>query len=99
MSNIHNVIKLSVQVSPNATRDEIVGFTDGVLQVRVSAPPVKGKANKQLIALLSRILEISKSRLSIVKGHTAKSKIISISGLSQDETMKRLSSSSGVSNR
>ena len=99
MSILHKVITISVQVHPNAARDEIAGFTDGVLQVRVSAPPVKGKANKQLIALLSRILEVSKSRLSIVKGHTAKSKVMAISGLSQDEIMKRLSSSYGVSSR
>ena len=99
MSILHNVTKISVQVHPNAARDEVVGFTDGVLQVRVSAPPVRGKANRELIALLSQILGMSKSSLSIVKGHTAKNKIIAISGLSHDEIMKRLSSSYGVSSR
>lgn len=48
--------KISLRVYPNAVKNEVMGITNGVLQVRVSAPPVKGKANKELIDFLSRIL-------------------------------------------
>jgi uncharacterized protein (TIGR00251 family) len=82
---------LSVKVTPNASRNEITGFTDGVLQVKVAAPPVKGKANKELTAFLSRTLGVSKSSISIVKGHTSRNKVIIIDGLSREEIMKRLS--------
>jgi uncharacterized protein (TIGR00251 family) len=82
---------LSVKVTPNASRNEITGFTEGVLQLKVAAPPVKGKANKELTAFLSRTLGVSKSSISIVKGHTSRNKVIIIDGLSREEIMKRLS--------
>jgi len=69
----------------------VVGITDGVWQVRVSAPAVKGKANKELIALLSRLLGVSKSRIDIIRGHTTGNKVIAISGLSREDIIKWLS--------
>ena len=68
-----------------------MGFTDGVLQVRVSAPPIKGKANKELIAVLSRLLGVGKSQIDIIRGHTTRNKVIAINGLSQEDIMRRLS--------
>ena len=82
--------KISLSVYPNASRNEIVGFTDGVLLVKVSAPPVKGKANKELITYLSRLLGVGKGSINIIKGHTARNKVVAIDGLSQEEVMKRL---------
>ncbi len=89
---------LQLRVHPNAARSKVIGFSDVVLQVRVAAPPVKGKANKELIALLSQVLGVSKGTLNISKGHTSRSKVITIDGLSQEEVIQRLSpkpSSSG----
>ncbi len=86
--------KISLRVYPSAARNEIVSFTDGVLRVKVAAPPVKGQANKELITFLSQALAISKGALTIVKGHTSRSKVIAINGLRQEDVMKRLSSSS-----
>ncbi len=83
---------LSIRVHPNAGRSEVLGFTDGVLQVRVAAPPVQGKANRELIVSLSRALGVSKSSLSIVKGHTSRNKIIAVEGLSREDIIRRLSS-------
>ena len=88
---------IPVHVHPNATRNELVGLNDGVWQVRVSAPPVKGKANRELLTFLSRILGVRKSSLSLAKGHTSRDKVIAIDGLTEEEVMKRLSSSSGAS--
>ena len=83
--------KIWLRVYPNAGRSEIVGITDGVLQVRVAAPPVKGQANKELIAFLSKALAVGKGALTIVKGHTSRSKVIAIDGLSREDIIKRLS--------
>ena len=83
--------KISLRVYPSAAKSEVVGFTDGVLQVRVAAPPVKGKANKELIAFLSKALAVGKGALTIVKGQTSRSKVIAIDGLSQEDIMKQLS--------
>lgn len=84
-------VEISVRVHPNAARNEVVGVTDGIWQVRVSAPPVKGKANQELITFLSRLLGVGKSRIGIIRGHTTRNKVIAISGLSQEDIMKRLS--------
>ena len=83
--------EISVRVHPNAARNEVTGVVDGIYQVRVSAPPVKGKANKELIAFLSRLLGVSKSQINIIKGYTARNKIIAIYGLTKEDITKRLS--------
>jgi len=80
---------LQVKVTPNASRNEITGLIDGVLQVKVAAPPVKGKANKELTDFLSQALGVKKSSLSIVKGQTGRNKVIAIEGLSRDDIIKR----------
>ena len=82
--------RISLRVYPRAARSEVVGFTDGVLQVRVAAPPVKGQANKELIAFLSKALAVGKGALTIVKGYTSRSKVIAIDGLSQEDIMNQL---------
>jgi uncharacterized protein (TIGR00251 family) len=82
---------LRLRVYPNAGRSEVTGFTDGVLHIRLAAPPVKGKANKELTAFLSQALGVSQSSLNIVKGHTSRNKVMAIAGLSLEEIINRLS--------
>ena len=89
---------IPLRVHPNAAANELVSFIDGALRVKVAAPPVKGKANKELVAFLSKVLGVSKGSLTIVKGHTSRNKVIAIAGLSQTDVSQRLSlklSSSG----
>ncbi len=81
---------LLVKVTPNAGRNEITGFTDDALRVKIAAPPVKGKANKELIDFLSRALGVKKSSLSIVKGRTGRNKVIAIEGMSRDDILRHL---------
>ena len=90
MSISESEVKISLRVYPNASRNEIVGFTDGVLRVKVSAPPTKGKANRELITFLSRLLGVGKGSISIIKGYTTRNKVVAIDGLSREEVMKRL---------
>ena len=82
--------RISLRVYPSASRSEVVDFTDGVWRVRVAAPPVKGKANKELIAFLSQQLGVGKGTLTIVKGHTSRNKVIAIDGLSQEDIVEHL---------
>ena len=86
--------KITVHVRPNARRNEALGFEDGVLRVKIAAPPVKGRANKELIEFLSQLLGVSKGNVTIEKGATSRSKVIGISGLSQAEVSKRLAAQS-----
>jgi len=67
----------------------VLGFKDRALHLRIAAPPVKGKANQELIKFLSDILGVSKSNLTIEKGMTSKMKVIGISGLTQNQVIRR----------
>jgi uncharacterized protein (TIGR00251 family) len=86
----HDTVWLRLRVHPNASRNEVTGFTNGILQVKVAAPPVKGKANSELIAFLSKTLGVNKSSLTIAKGHASRNKVITIDGLSQNDVINRL---------
>ena len=79
-----------IQVQPNAARNEVVGFEEGVLRVRIAAPPVKGKANRELIDFLSKRLGVSKGSITIEKGLTSRRKVVAIEGLSHAEVLRRL---------
>ena len=57
-----------------------------------AAPPLKGRANQALIAYLSDILKVSKSRLSIEKGLTSRRKVVSVQGMSEEEAKERIES-------
>ncbi|MCL5109810.1 MAG: transcription termination factor Rho [Chloroflexi bacterium] len=60
--------RLAVRVQPRAKANDIVGWEGGVLKVRLTAPPVEGKANKALVELLADKLRISKSAVTLVSG-------------------------------
>jgi len=85
-----NSTRIQAHVHPNAARNEITGYNEGVLRIRIAAPPVKGKANQELVSFLSRLLNIKKSNVSILKGHTARNKLVAIEGLDYDSVMKLL---------
>ncbi len=85
-----NETRISLRVYPSAARNEVVDFTDGVWRIRVAAPPVKGKANRELLAFLGKVLGVGKGALTIIKGHTSRSKVIAVDGLSREDIMQRL---------
>ncbi len=78
-----NNITLKIKVEPRSSRSEIVGpYGDG-LKVKLTSPPVKGKANKELIDLLSKELKVPKKDIEIISGQSLKNKIVKIIGLSR----------------
>jgi len=85
-----SLVSISVRVYPNAAGNEVVGFSDDVFRVKVAAPPVQGKANRELVAFLGEALGISKNRVSITRGHTTRNKLIAIDGLSEADVKERL---------
>ena len=85
-----NQTHITLQVQPNAKRNEVLGFRDGVLHLKIAAPPVKGRANKELVQFLSQLLGVSRSSIALEKGATSRRKVIAISRLKQAEVSKRL---------
>ena len=81
---------IGVRVQPRASRNEVLGVRDGVVQVRVKAAPVDGKANAAMLELLADKLGIAKSRIRVVRGHTARDKVVAVDGMDIEENMHRL---------
>ena len=73
-------IKLEVRLTPRSDRDQIGGRREGVLQVRVKAPPVDGKANEALRKLIAKRAGVPKSQVTIVRGERSRRKLIAIEG-------------------
>ena len=73
-------IKLEVKLTPRASRNEVAGLRDGVLQVRVTAPPVGGAANTALRKLIAKRAGVAPSRVSIVRGERGRRKLVAIEG-------------------
>jgi uncharacterized protein (TIGR00251 family) len=73
--------RLDIRVHPGAGRNEITGFTDGILGIKLTTQPEKGKANAALVKYLGEALGIAKSRIVIQKGTTSRRKTVVIEGL------------------
>jgi uncharacterized protein (TIGR00251 family) len=73
--------RIAVRLQPRASRDEIVGLRDGTLVVRVSAPPVDGRANSALCKLIARRAGVAASRVSVVRGERSRDKLVEVEGV------------------
>ena len=83
--------RLYIRVTPNASRNEVTRYNDGVLYIRIAAPQDKGRANKELLAYLSQRLDINKSSVRLIRGHTSRNKVIAVNGLEEPEIIRRIS--------
>ena len=79
----------TIRVVPRASKSEIVGGVDGSLRVRISAPPVDGAANAEVVRLLAKALGVAKSNVSIISGEMSKTKRVRIVG-STPERLRQL---------
>ncbi|MEO2068188.1 MAG: DUF167 domain-containing protein [Desulfurobacteriaceae bacterium] len=67
-----------MKVQPKASRNKIEKVEEGRLKIKITAPPEGGRANKQVIELLSKVLKVPKSAITIVKGETSRIKLLKI---------------------
>lgn len=70
-----------IRVVPRASRCEAAGFQDDALKLRITAPPVEGKANEAVIALLAELLGVKKGQVAIIAGQTSKTKTVALEGV------------------
>ena len=73
-------MELDVRVIPRAARDELAGTREGRLLVRVTAPPVDGRANAAVCALLASVAGVPKGAVSVVRGESSRDKRVRIAG-------------------
>jgi uncharacterized protein YggU (UPF0235/DUF167 family) len=82
--------RLTVTVRPRAGGDGVAGWDGAVLRLRVAAPPADGAANEAVRDLLAARLGCARSRVEIVRGHTARTKIVRIAGVAPADVAARL---------
>ena len=85
-----STLRFQVHVKPRSVRSRVIGVRAGLLDVAVSAPPVEGRANAELVQILSRQLGLPRRAIAIVSGQSGRQKWVSVEGISRDELNARL---------
>ena len=81
---INNGVTIEVKVEPRSSRKQIIGTMDNeILKVKLTAPPVEGSANEQLIELIAEAVGVKRSQVSIVRGLSSKRKLVRITGVEE----------------
>jgi uncharacterized protein (TIGR00251 family) len=88
---MHEVaITLKIHLLPRASRDEICGLLGDAIKVKVTAPPIEGKANMALQRFIAKKLHLASSQVEIMAGKRSREKILRISGISRAAAEKAL---------
>ena len=83
-------VRFPVRVLPRSSRCEIAGIQDGALKVKLTSPPLEGRANEECIRLLADAFRVRKAAVSILTGHKSRQKTVFISGLKRKDIETRL---------
>ncbi len=83
-------IILKVKLVPNSSVSKIVDYTDDYIRIKISSPPLENRANKELIAFLSKVFDINKSKISIISGEKSKLKKVIFKEITKEEISQKL---------
>jgi uncharacterized protein (TIGR00251 family) len=83
-------VTIDVRVIPRAAKPGIAGTRDGAVLVRLSAPPVEGAANEELIDVLAKAIGVSKRGVALVSGERSRTKRVSVQGVGVDDVRRKL---------
>lgn len=90
VEEIDNGVVFKVKVVPGSSRTAVCGLLDGMVKIKVSAAPEKGKANKRLLEFLAKELGVKKNAVSIITGKTSGVKNVRVLGISTRTMLKKL---------
>jgi uncharacterized protein len=82
--------QIAIQALPRSSRNEVVGFQDGRLKIKLTSPPVDGSANRMCVKFLAKLFDVKSSSISIVSGETSRKKIVQIENLNPPQILSRL---------
>jgi uncharacterized protein (TIGR00251 family) len=86
---------LEIAVVPRASFDAVGPYENGTLRVRVTRPPADGEANRAVLRLVARALDVPSGSLELTSGSRSRRKRIRIIGLADDELLRRLAAIGG----
>jgi uncharacterized protein (TIGR00251 family) len=78
-------LTFDIQVTPHASRAQLVGVQEGMLKIRVTALPVEGAANEACIKLLAKTFALKKAQMEIFAGAKSRKKTILVKDISRKE--------------
>jgi uncharacterized protein len=93
ISQSGDAVRFAVRVQPRASRDEIAGEYAGALKVRLTAPPLEGRANEALARFLAISLNVPTSAVKIVSGARSRTKRVEIRGVTPEQVRALAASS------
>jgi uncharacterized protein (TIGR00251 family) len=76
-----------VRVQPRARRTEVAAVRDGVVVVRVTAPPLDGRANEAVCEVIATLAGVPTRRVSVVRGGRSREKLVRVEGVG-DEALR-----------
>jgi uncharacterized protein (TIGR00251 family) len=83
-------VQFAIRVIPGASKNEVAGIQDGALKLKLTAPPVEGKANRACVVFLAGLLGVRRSALAITAGEKSRKKTVSVDGMGRSELEARL---------
>ncbi len=82
---------ITIRLTPRMAKNEIYDILDdGTVKIRLTAPPVEGKANKELVKFLSQILDVPVSDIEIIAGLTGHDKLVSILNIDSELVQQKI---------
>ncbi len=85
-----NGVIIAVKLVPNSSFNKIVDYCSEFIRIKISAPPIENKANKELIEFLSDCFKISRSKIKIISGDKSKLKKIFISDVDTNDVIQKI---------
>jgi uncharacterized protein (TIGR00251 family) len=90
ITEVNGGVTFAVRVVPRSSRNQIVGVEGGALKIKLTAPPVEGAANAELIEFVAKWLDVRRSAVSIVSGDKARNKLVRVSGVTREQVLIRM---------
>jgi len=78
-------VRLNVYIQPGASKTELAGKHDGLLKIRLAAPPVENAANRALVEFIAQRLGIAKRAVRLVQGGASRRKVLEVDGVTAEQ--------------
>ena len=90
IQEVNGGVVFVAKIVPGSSRTGLCGLLDGMLKIKISAAPEKGKANQALVGFLAKKLGVKKNAVSIISGQTNPVKQVQVLGISTETLLKKL---------
>jgi uncharacterized protein len=87
--------RITIKAHPRAKRSAVAGKLGGAWKLDLAAPPAEGKATEECVRFVAELAGVARSRVRVVTGATARTKIVEVEGVTQEELEARLARGAG----